>query len=132
MSLNAAAFSLLAGTKGLTPPQTSLRAHQQAAKAADDGSKSRRKQTAKVGPDADAMLEFLYDKDLSIVGMRLAPPNSLNSYPVRQQKHAESYLVTAKAFLTFHNIPTEKMRRFEARIYEGGILGFSLKDDEMK
>jgi hypothetical protein len=126
MSLNAPAFNLLASTaKSAKPspkqsPKTDVR---------QEG--RRKKQTAKVG-DADALVEFLYDRESRVVGLRLASPNSLNSYPVRRQPVAESYLVTAKAFLVYHQIPTDKLRRYTAHLFEGGVLGFSLVSDEMK
>jgi hypothetical protein len=122
MSINAAAFELLASTKG----KGAARAIKERA------TKRLGKQTAKVGDGADALVEFLYDRTQQVVGLRLATPESLNSYPVRRQPQSESYLVTAKAFLTFHKIPMDKLRRYTARLYEGNVLGFSLRDDELK
>lgn len=125
MSMNAAAFDLLTGSAtarsaprkpkqpSVTPPRSG-------------------KQTAKSDDGADATIEFLYDKANKVVGIRLAAPESLNSYPVRKQPQAESYLVTAKAFLAFHGIATDTLRRYVARMYDGGVLGFSMAEDEIK
>lgn len=122
MSLNAAAFELLANT-----------GKAQAFELSDKPPlKVKGKQTAKAKDGADAMVEFLYDKEERIVGIRLASAVSMNAYPVRRQPQAESYLVTAKAFLAYHGIATDKMRRYSARLYDGTLLGFSLKDDEIK
>jgi len=77
-------------------------------------------------------VEFLYEKSEKIVGIRLASGSGLNSYPVRRQKGAESYLVTAKAFLAYHAIPLDQLRRYSARLYDNNILGFSLVEDEIK
>lgn len=121
MSINAPAFDLLASTgRGKAKAQR------------HDGPRRSGKQTAKAKNGADALVEFLYDPTRQIVGLRLASDASLNAYPVRKQPHAESYLVTAKAFLTFHKVPTDKLRRYVARVYEGEVLGFSLRDDEVK
>ena len=120
MSINAAAFDLLvstAGGKRSTKQQPQIT------------SKRSGKQTAKAADGADALVEFMFDKKEQMVGIRLAPPNSLNSYPVRKQPQAESYLVTAKAFLTYYGIPTDKMRRYTARLIDGTVLAFSLKED---
>jgi hypothetical protein len=120
MSLNAAAFNLLVGTSDGSGKRTNA------------PPKRSGKQTAKTGDGAEALIEFLYDKTEQVVGLRLASPTSLNSYPVRRQPESESYLVTAKAFLAYHGIGTDKLRRFVARLYEGKIVGFSLKEDELK
>ena len=119
MSINAAAFDLLVktGTRSSKHPVAP--------------SKRSGKQTAKASDGADAMIEFMYDKKEQVVGLRLAPPDSMNSYPVRKQPQAESYLVTAKAFLTYYEIPTDKMRRYKASLIEGSVLAFSLKEDAL-
>ena len=77
------------------------------------------------------MVEFLYAKDEQIVGMRLASPESVHAYPVRRQPKSESYLVTAKAFLGYHEVPVDKLHRYKAQLLDGGVLGFSLKEDEV-
>ena len=76
-------------------------------------------------------IEFVYDSDERIVGLRLAPQDSENAYAVRKQKSSEYYLVTGTKFLAFHDIPCVKVKRHVARIYDDNILGFCL-DDEAK
>lgn len=122
MSLNAVAFTLLMSTA--TPAD--------AAAAVDGASGSKPgKQTAKTPEGADALVEFLYDKEEQIVGIRLARPDSMNAYPVRKQPGAETYIVTAKAFLRYHNIEFPELRRYVPKLY-GDVLGFSLKDAQYK
>lgn len=118
MSLNAPAFNMLLET---APAGTFKRPEQ-----------THGKQTAKSGDGSDALVEFLYDKASKVIGIRLASEKSLNSYPVRRQPQSESYLVTAKAFLKYYEIPTDTMRRFQARLYDGKVVGFSLVEDELK
>jgi hypothetical protein len=40
-------------------------------------------------------------------------------------------LVTAKAFLAYHGVPLDKLRRYRARLFDGGVVGFSLTADEV-
>ena len=121
MSLNAAAFELLTMEKPKRPDRSPVKPGKQKAKAGK-----------RPLEEYEALVEFLFDKERAIVGLRVAQPTGLNSYPVRRQPQSESYLVTAKAFLTYHGIQTDQLRRYTARLYDGEILGFSLKEDELK
>lgn len=118
MSMNAAAFELLASTH-----KPSINELLQAKRVG--------KQTAKTADGADALIEFLFAKNEQVIGIRLASPQSVHAYPLRRQPKSESYLVTAKAFLGYHGIMPDKLRRFRAHLFEGGVLGFSLKEDEV-
>lgn len=114
MSLNAVAFEMLMST----------------ARTADESHTSAKpsgKQTAKTPDGADAMVEFLYAKADGVVGIRLAAENSMNAYPVRKQHGAETYIVTAKAFLGFHQIMSADLRRYVPKVQDGMLI-FSLKE----
>ena len=118
MSMNAVAFAMLISTNAnkLSSVHKPM---------------SSGKQTAKSADGSDAIVEFLYAKDEQVVGIRLASPESMHAYPVRRQPKSASYLVTAKAFLGYHEVPVDKMRRYQAHLFDGGVLGFSLKEDEV-
>jgi hypothetical protein len=111
-SLNAAAFQLL------VEAQKGKRALSETVKKAEG-------KTEKGGKDV--FIEFLYDSDRKMAGIRIAPPDSQNAYPLRKQKAAESYLVTGKAFLEYNKIDHGKLRRYTGSIHEGGILGFAVE-----
>jgi hypothetical protein len=115
MSMNAAALQLLMETANAFKGKRSI------IKEPDSHAKAKKDRTV-------ALVEFLYDPDKRIIGIRLAPNDSQNAYPIRRQAGADSYLVTARSFLGHHKITTDKVRRFIARIYEGTIVGFPLNE----
>ena len=82
--------------------------------------------------DSNLSIKFLYDSDRKMVAFRPVPPDTADSYPVRKQPASESYIATGKAFFSFHGIDTKSgVKRYRIRALEGGIVGFSLVDDEI-
>lgn len=77
--------------------------------------------------DLEIDIELLFDPENQIVGFRRSQ-NAVNAYSIRKQPNSESYLVAGKAFTEHYGIDTETARRFQARIIEPGIIGFSLLD----
>jgi len=74
-------------------------------------------------------IQFLYDREKRVVGLRSVPRETPNSYPVRKQARADAYLVTGKGFFTYYRLDDALNKRFTARIYEGNVLGFSVAED---
>jgi hypothetical protein len=116
LSLNASAFALLMSTQSAKPAKSSQQ-------------HSSRTTAGKAGKQAAAYVEFLYDRARGIVGMRIAPSDGRNSYPIRKQPSAESYIVAGKAFFEHHNVELGTLRRFTPRIYDGNIMGFNLSEE---
>lgn len=71
---------------------------------------------------------LLYDPDEHIVALRRSAKSQPNSYKVRKQQPAQSYLVGVQAFTAHYGIPTPRARRFEGVEYGDGIWGFALSD----
>jgi len=105
LSLNAAAFALLTGK--------------------DPGDTGKAKAKPKAGDTV--FVEFLFDRPQKTVAIRLAK-DGLNSYVLRRQQVAASYVVEARAFFTFYGIPLGKTQRFTARLIKKNMIGFSLKE----
>ena len=81
--------------------------------------------------DDELHVELLYDADEQVIGIRGVDPGAPNSYVIRKQKGAESYLMTGVGFLNYYGIPfTGKARHYIAREFDGGIVGFSLEKDK--
>lgn len=69
-------------------------------------------------------VEFLYDPERSVVGLRPAPLEAPNAYPVRPQNASTDtgpLLIAGTAFTKFHNIDTTRARRWVPYV-EDGIL----------
>ena len=81
--------------------------------------------------DEETWGELLYDPDEDIVAVRAVKPGSGNSYPIRKQKLANSYLMTAKGFLAYHKIPIGQVRHYRIHEFGDGIVGFSRGEDEL-
>jgi hypothetical protein len=81
--------------------------------------------------DLDMFVQFVYDPENKIVGMRPVLPETPDSYPVRKMAASDTYLATGRGFLAYHQIPTETIRRYAPHVY-GNIVGFSLIHDEIK
>ena len=82
----------------------------------------------------DVFVEFMFDADNKVVGMRAVSPGvSGNAYQVRKQPSSESYLISGRGFLKYYNIPIDSVRRYKARILNNEkFVGFSLISDEIK
>ena len=85
--------------------------------------------------DLEAMqevpLELLYDRESKLVGVRKAKADTINTYKMRKQKNADSFLLAGKMFTGFYGIDTEESRKFRARDLGDGIIGFGLDDEHV-
>jgi hypothetical protein len=84
-----------------------------------------------VRPQEDMWVNFLFDRETKTVGLQPVDPESKDSYPVRKQPQSLSYLTTGRGFLAYYGIEATRLRRFEARIYDNTLVGFSLIKDEL-
>jgi hypothetical protein len=75
-------------------------------------------------------VELLFDPEKRAVGLRAVPPQSANSYPVRKMRRAQTYLMTAKGFLTYYRIPVGEHRTYTATELAPGVIGFTLREDD--
>jgi hypothetical protein len=75
-----------------------------------------------------AAVVLLYDTSEHIVAVRKVDKTHKNAHQVRKQQRAQSYLVSAQAFVAHHGIPTPRARRFPGVDYGGGVWGFSLQE----
>jgi hypothetical protein len=73
-------------------------------------------------------VQFLYDPENKIVGLRSAAKDTIDSYPLRRMKKSDSYLATGKGFFNYYNLQDATNKRYTPRIYEGGVLGFSVDE----
>jgi hypothetical protein len=75
-------------------------------------------------------VEFLYDADEKIIGLRPVSASSQHAYPLRSQSHKEigPYLVAGTAFTRYFNIDTSVSRRWIARMSDG-VLIVDLKEE---
>jgi hypothetical protein len=71
---------------------------------------------------------LLYDADEHIVAIRKVDRTQRNAHQVRKQQRAQSYLVSAQAFVAHHGIPTPRARRFPGVDYGNGAWGFALQE----
>lgn len=75
---------------------------------------------------------LMFNEGNKLVGVKRAPSDHPNPYPLRGQKGSQMYLVSARMFCEHFDIPTEQARRYRARKLEDGIVGFALDDDYAK
>lgn len=70
---------------------------------------------------APAAVELLYDRDERIVGLRPAPPEAGDAYPVRLASGKENgpYVISAIAFTKFYDILGGQSVRWPAQLIEG-------------
>lgn len=71
--------------------------------------------------DEAPAVEFLWDRDARIIGLRPAAETNPNAYPLRpQSKNAAAPLVIAgSAFTKFHKIDTTEARRYVPTVHQG-------------
>ena len=82
--------------------------------------------------NANLSIKFLYDSDRKLVAFRPVAPDTADSYPVRKQPASESYIATGRAFFGYYGIDTKSgVKRYRVRTLEGGVVGFSLVEDEI-
>ncbi len=72
-----------------------------------------------------AAVEFLYDRERRVVGVRAAEAGAPNSYPARKLREADTRIVAMMAFLSHYGIDYSVTRRYEARLH-GDTLVFDL------
>lgn len=79
--------------------------------------------------DGKLPVELLFDRGEQVVGLRVTEEANPDAYFVRRQKLSPSYLVAGRMFFTHYGVELGKTRRYRARMYGEGVLGFSLKDE---
>jgi hypothetical protein len=83
-------------------------------------------QAAFVALGEPTAVALLYDPDEHIIALRKVEPSHANSYSVRKQRQAQTYVVGAQAFTAHYGIPTPRARRFAGVDYHDNIWGFAL------
>jgi hypothetical protein len=73
-------------------------------------------------------LTFLFDRERQLVGFRSADPAAEHAYAVRPNTKGTSHLVSGTLFTTYYGIPTDRARRWRARLIEDGVLTFDLNE----
>lgn len=72
-------------------------------------------------------IEFLYDADERIVGVRGVDPDVEHAYPIRPMGTARNtFMVSGRAFTQHYGIDTEVARRYPAQMVDG-VLCVDLK-----
>lgn len=75
---------------------------------------------------APEAIEFLYDPDAKVIGLRPVPPDDNHAYPVRpvggKNSRAKTYLVAGTAFLNYYGIPFGEPRRREVKFADGVLI----------
>lgn len=66
-------------------------------------------------------VEFLFDEDAQIVGLRGVDPNVEHAYGIRENANSTSYLVSGTAFFKYFNVPLGITRRYDPEIIEGTL-----------
>ena len=71
-----------------------------------------------------AMVELLYGKGQNIIAIRPCDLDVVHAYPLRPQgPKAKTYMITARAFMLYNEIPCEKPVRYDLKIVDGmGII----------
>jgi hypothetical protein len=69
---------------------------------------------------------LLFDRKSQAVGLKPASSDIRYAHPIRRQSNSESYLVSAKPFLTYYDIDTSRTVAFRPQA-EDGVLVFELK-----
>jgi hypothetical protein len=75
-------------------------------------------------------VELLFDPAQRVVGIRAVPPKTPNSYPLRKMARAQTYLMTARGFLRYYQVPLGKHRQYAAAELAPGVIGFTLREDD--
>jgi hypothetical protein len=70
----------------------------------------------------------LYDRSSNAVGLRSVSPDEAHAYPIRSiGPERSTYVVAARAFFAYYEIPTEEPTRRVVRA-EDGVLVIDLND----
>jgi hypothetical protein len=73
-------------------------------------------------------VEFLYNAEDRIIGLRRVDPTAGHAYQVRNAGSEQTFNVSATSFLKFHEIPYLRSVRYDAEAVEG-ILIIDLKQE---
>jgi len=73
-------------------------------------------------------VEFFYDEDEQIIGIRRVTADVRHARLVRKQNESDTYVVSAKAFCDAFGIDTSVSKRFAPVQYEDNIIGLHLRD----
>lgn len=60
-------------------------------------------------------VQFLFDRDRRLIGIRSAPPAADGAYRIRHHAKAQ-HVVSGRLFCRFYEIPTDKARRLPAHM----------------
>jgi len=80
-------------------------------------------------PEKELPVELLFDRELSILGIRRAQTEHVSVYMLRKQSKSDSFLLAGKAFTAYYGIPVGEARRYVAKDFGDGILGAELEGD---
>lgn len=72
-------------------------------------------------------LEFMYDAQEKVIGLRAVDPAQEHAYPIRGAKTDGPWIISGTAFARYFDIDINTSRRFNARI-DNDILCIDLKD----
>jgi hypothetical protein len=75
-------------------------------------------------------VEFLFDSEESLVGLRPVTDDVAHAYTVRKQskKSGGPAVVAGQAFTQYYGVDTSKSRRRDAKVQDG-VLVIDLKDE---
>lgn len=65
---------------------------------------------------------FMYNPERRAIALRKAHPDDLQSYSVKKQNHADSYVVSGRAFLLFVDFPLGKVRSYRPAVEGNGDM----------
>ena len=77
------------------------------------------------GPE---MVELLFNREARVMGLRTSNKGDKDAYPLRQVGRGNTFAVTARAYCTYYDIPTEVARRYYAAM-QGDVLIVDLNAD---
>ena len=70
-----------------------------------------------------------YDAKTKVVGLKAAAEDAKGRYRLRTQGTNGLHVVTGKRFFAHYGLEIEKARTFTAETFEGGIVGFQLREE---
>ena len=76
--------------------------------------------------ETDLFVELLFDRSNRMVALKCVGPENPNSYVLRKQPRANTYLVSAKGFLKHYGIRITKGTRYAAKMFQEDVLVFSI------
>lgn len=74
------------------------------------------------------VIEFLFDRELRLIGLMPSTEDVAHAYTVRKQKANKSYLIGARAFCYHYKIQVEQTIRFNDIKFEDGVLILDLEN----